>query len=93
VTKERSEEGSESDTLVVRVDASGGDPEYVLMISRPSGDRVRVREWSTANWVEATERELAVKDVYARLERAERRRRRISVDMLDVRAWLDQRPR
>ena len=79
----------EADHLVVQVDRGGDEAEYMLMISRPADGRVRVREWSPANWAsEPPETELAVDEVYARLARADRQRRRISVEMPRVRAWL-----
>ena len=90
------DEGShpESDHLVVQVDRGGDESEYMLMISRPADGRVRVREWSPANWAwEPPETELPVDEVYARLARADRERRRISVEMPRVRAWLGGRTR
>ncbi len=84
----------EADHLVVQVGSAADEPEYMLMISRPSAGRVRVREWSPANWSEeAREHELPVDEVYSRIERADRQRRRISVEMLRVRAWLEGRTR
>ncbi len=79
----------EADHLVVQVGGGGDEAEYMLMISRPAEGRVRVREWSPASWaLEPSEVELPVDEVYARLARAERQRRRISVEMLRVREWL-----
>ena len=84
----------ESDHLVVQVGEAAHEPGYMLMISRPSGGRVRVREWSPANWSEGPlEHELPVDEVYSRLARAERERRRVSVEMLRVRAWLEGQTR
>jgi hypothetical protein len=46
------------------------------------------------NWSEGPlERELPVDEVYSRLARAERERRRVSVEMLRVRAWLEDQTR
>ncbi len=84
----------DADHLVVHVSRADGELEYMLMISRPADDRVRVREWSPANWVSGpVEVELPVDEVYARLEGAERQRRRISIEMPRVRAWLGGAPR
>ena len=84
----------DSEHLVVSVSRARDEPEYVLMISRPADGVVHVREWSPANWAhEPREEDLPVDAVYARLERAERQRRRISLEMPRVRAWLDGRTR
>ncbi len=84
---------ADSDHLVVQVDRAGDEPEYMLIISRPVDGRVRVREWSPANWgAEAPERELPADAVYSRIERAYRQRRRVSVDMYRVRTWLGGSP-
>ena len=83
-----------ADHLVVQVGGGANEPEYMLMLSRPSGGRVHVREWSPMNWSEGPlERELPVDEVYSRLARAERERRRVSVEMLRVRAWLEDQTR
>ncbi len=90
----REEPNPEVDHLVVQVDRGADEAEYMLMISRPAEGRVRVREWSPANWAsEPPEIELPVDEVYARLARADRQRRRISVEMPRVREWLGGRLR
>jgi hypothetical protein len=63
------------------------------MLDPPVEGRVLVREWSEANRAGAPEiRTLPVDDVYARLERAHEARRRINVNLLRIRSWLDGRP-
>jgi hypothetical protein len=87
------------DEMVLTVAAGRGEPEYMLAISRP-GTRgaprgaVRVREWTSDTWASAgAERVLLTEDVYARVERAHHERRRVSVELPRLRAWLDGRPR
>ena len=78
------------DELVVLVDASAGEPQYMLGLSRPVGGRVHVREWSGENWAgPPVERDLATGEVLARLQRAYDQRRRINLELLRIRSWLD----
>ncbi len=76
--------------LVVLVDAGAGEGQYMLGLARPVGGTVHVREWSGDNWASApVERDLPTSEVLARLQRAYDQRRRMSVELLRVRAWLD----
>jgi hypothetical protein len=78
-----------AEELVVQVDRGGRDDAYLLVIARPTSGSVRVREWSSENWAgPATERVVSVDEVYARIERAVRERRRVSVELPRLRAWL-----
>jgi hypothetical protein len=77
------------DELVLQIDGGGGETPALLVISRPTGGRVRVREWSGESWAGMPcEREWTVDDLYARLDRAHRARRRITAEMYAIRAWL-----
>ena len=79
--------------LVVQVAAGSGEPNYMLVLGRPVNGRVRVREWSDDSWSdEAHERMLGIEDVWGRVEQAFRQRRRVTVEMAQLRAWLDGRP-
>ena len=76
--------------LVVLVDAGAGEGEYMLGLARPERGTVHVREWSGGNWAgPPVERDLPTGEVLARLQRAYDQRRRISAELLRVRAWLD----
>ena len=75
--------------LAVQVAGGDGEPERLLMVARASPGRVRVREWTTATWNRAPdEREMDAETLYATLENAVRRGRRVSEDLYRVRAWL-----
>jgi len=81
------------DELGVLVGAGGGEPERLLMLGKPAGGRVHVREWSTHNWSGLPdEHDAAVADVMARFQRAYDARRRMSAGLGQIRAWLDGRP-
>ena len=85
-------ESPEPRELVVQVAAGGGEGEYMLVLHRPADGRVFVREWGDANWASSgTDRVLPVADVYGRVRRAYDQRRRVSVELARLRAWLDGR--
>ena len=89
---ERAPRGDASDgpdELVLQIDGGDGETPALLVISRPSHGHVRVREWSGETWNGIPdERRWPVGDLYARLDRAYRARRRITVEMYAIRAWL-----
>jgi hypothetical protein len=75
--------------LAVQVAAGDGEPERLLMLSHVSGGRVRVREWSGESWNRSPEeREIDGDALYASLERAVRRGRRVSEELYRIRSWL-----
>ena len=78
--------------LTVLVAGDGCEPERLLMIARPWGGRVRIREWDTTSWnAEPREHESDVETLWASFERAQRQRRRVSEELPRIRAWLDGR--
>lgn len=78
------------DELPVIIGAGGdGSPEALLIVSRPVDGRVRVREWSGANWsAPPRERELAANDLLAEAEAAQRAGRRLNHSLYGLRLWL-----
>jgi hypothetical protein len=79
--------------LGVLISAGAGEPDRLLLLARPSAGRVHVREWSTHNWSSAPdERDLAVADALAVFQRAYDARRRMSVSLRGIEAWLAGRP-
>lgn len=79
--------------LGVLISAGAGKPDRLLIIGRPSDGRVRVREWSTHNWSSAPdEREISVADALAIFQGAYDARRRMSVSLKGIQAWLAGRP-
>lgn len=81
------------DELAILVAAGGGEPERLLLLAKPANGRVHIREWSSHNWSgPADERDEAVADAFAVFQRAHDARRRMSTGLVQIRAWLDDRP-
>jgi hypothetical protein len=79
--------------LGVLISAGAGEPDRLLILGRPSNDRVHVREWSTHNWSSAPdESEISVADALAIFQGAYDSRRRMSVSLKGIEAWLASRP-
>jgi hypothetical protein len=82
-------EGASPDVLTIQIQGGEGEPERVLLVDRPVGERVRVREWSSDASADTTEpRDWHVEDVLALVTRAQRSRRWVSEDAPTVRRWL-----
>ena len=80
--------------LTVLISAGAGEPDRLLVLGAPANGRVRVREWSSPNWSGTPdERELATGDALAIFQHAFDARRRLSVALAEVRAWLEGRRR
>jgi hypothetical protein len=81
---------SDGDFLTVQVAGEGCEPERLLLISRPVGRRVQVREWATGSWnAEPLEREVDVEELFDAFQRAANARRKISQELYYIRTWLD----
>ncbi len=79
--------------LGVLISAGAGEPDRLLLLSRPSNGMVHLREWSTHNWSAAPdERELPVADALAIFRGAYDARRRMTVSLKGLEAWLAGRP-
>jgi hypothetical protein len=79
--------------LGVLISADAGKPDRLLLLGRPSHGRVRVREWSTHNWSSAPDQsEISVADALAIFQGAYDARRRMSVSLKGIQAWLAGRP-
>ena len=84
--------------LTVHIVGAHGEPDRTLMLERVSGGcsraggAVRVREWSDANWAgPPAECVLPAEEVYVVVARAHAERRRVTVSLPALRAWLDGR--
>lgn len=73
-------------SLTLQLQGGGGDPETVLVLGRPRGDRIAVREFPAHE--QPTEYEADVHALIARLEHAVRAGRRVSAEPYLVREWL-----
>lgn len=79
--------------LGVLISAGVGEPDRLIMLQRPVGGRVHVREWSTHNWSGAPdERDISVAEALATFQGAYDARRRMSVSLKGIQAWLAGRP-
>ena len=77
------------DTLTVHVEGARGTPDQLYVLGRPRGGVVEVREATVAD--AGTPREYAerAEELLARFERAQRDRRRLSVELHALRRWLE----
>jgi hypothetical protein len=61
-----------------------------MLVGRPDAGRVRVREWTGADWsAPATEREVACAEIVDAVDRALREGRQVNQSPQVVRRWLD----
>jgi hypothetical protein len=80
----------ERDTLTVQVQGGRGEPERVIILSRPRDGMVDVREFAIGGDAGgSSDYTCACDDVLATVERAVRERRRVSEDLATVRRWLN----
>jgi hypothetical protein len=80
---------SAADELPVVITGPGAEPERLMLVGRPAGGRVRVREWSGADWsAPPAERDLACTEVADVVDRAVREGRRVNQAPQVVRRWL-----
>jgi hypothetical protein len=81
-----------SEELPVFIMGAGAEPERLMLVARPVAGRVRVREWSGADWsAPPAVREVACAEVADAVERAVRDGRRVNQAPQVVRRWLDGR--
>jgi hypothetical protein len=83
-------DGFAGETLAVQMAAGAGSPERLLLLERPIEGRVRVREWTSADWSRpAISRDRGVAEVLDELRRADAARRIVGVEMYRIRLWLE----
>jgi hypothetical protein len=80
--------GPFADSLTVQVQGAGREPERVLVLSRPQGGLVDVREFGVGLGA-PRDYTATVGELLESLERAARERRRISEDLYAIRRWLE----
>ena len=78
------------ETLEVQVAGGRGEPERLLVLGRPRGGAVPVREFRFGD-VESGPRDYTASaaELLADFQRARRQRRRLSEDLYAIRRWLD----
>lgn len=77
-----------ADEMPVLLGAGGGQLEALLLVGRPDGGRVRVREW-TGDWsAPPRERVVDAQRLLAEIEDAQRAGRRVNQELYAVRLWL-----
>ena len=82
--------GKPEDELPVLITGPASEPERLMLVGRPDGGRVRIREWSGADWsAPPAERELRCEELTEVVERAVRAGRRVNQSPHAVRRWLD----
>ncbi|MGQ0537941.1 MAG: hypothetical protein ACT4R6_03260 [Gemmatimonadaceae bacterium] len=78
-----------SEFLTLQIGSGSGEPERLLLIGRPDGGRVRVREWTSSSWnSEGDDYEIDAEQLLAGLERDFSARRPMSEEIYRVRQWL-----
>ena len=78
-----------TDELPLLVDGDPNTPERLILLSRPDGGRVSVREWTSSDWSRPpVARTLDVRELVEELERAIRSGRRVNQEIYAVRHWL-----
>lgn len=81
---------ADPDVLSVQVAGDTHEPDRLMLISRPHGGEVTVREWTSKEWnSEPSERRMDAHVLYTALEKASKQRRRLSQELHRVRLWLD----
>jgi hypothetical protein len=77
-----------SDELTFQIEGGIGEPTRVVTLTRADAGRVRVREWTSENWLEPKESVRDAAEVWREVERAAQTRRRVSADPAHIRQWL-----
>lgn len=76
-------------SLTIQVGGGDGEPERLLIVGRPSGGRVAVREWVGAGFGDPPlEREMETRELLAQIERAISQRRKVSEELHRIRDWM-----
>jgi hypothetical protein len=75
--------------LTLRIGGSESQPERLLLVGRPVGGKVRVREWTTTTLNTAgANYEIDAAEMLADIQRASDARLPVSEEMYRVRRWL-----
>ncbi len=79
-----------TEELPILLGPSQLEPERLMLVARPSGGRVRTREWTGKAWGQPpVERVYDTAELYAELERASRTGRSVNQELYAVRRWLE----
>ena len=76
------------DALTVQIEGAPGRPDELFELGRPRDGVVRVREETFGSTGAPREYEERAETLLARFERAQRERRRVSVELYALRQWL-----
>lgn len=78
-----------ADELSVLVGGNEREPERLLLVGRPRGGRVRVREWESTDWsLPPVSRDYDAAALLAELEQARRSGRSLNQELHALRRWL-----
>jgi hypothetical protein len=80
---------TDADELPLFIMGPGPNPERLILIGRPAGGRVRVREWTGADWsAPSREREIECTELADAVDEAIRSGRQLNQSPQLVRRWL-----
>ena len=80
---------SDSDFLTLRIGGTAAIAERLLLMRRPAGGKVRVREWTSNSWnTEGTDTTVDAAELLAEVEQAAAARQPVSEELFRVRHWL-----
>ena len=79
---------TDADTLTVQVEGARGKPDQLYVLRRPRGGGVEVREQTFGESCAPREYAERAEELLRRFERAQRDRRRVSVELYALRHWL-----
>lgn len=78
-----------TDELPILIAGDAERPERLVLLSRPDGGRVSVREWTSSDWSRPpAARTMESRELLAELEQAIRQGRRVNQEIYAVRHWL-----
>ena len=78
----------QGDTLTVQIEGARGKPDRLYVLGRPRAGIVEVREQTFGESCAPREYAEPADALLERFERAQRERRRVSVDLYALRHWL-----
>jgi hypothetical protein len=80
----------EGEFLTVRIGGAPGVEERLLLIGRPNGESVRVREWRSSTMItEGEDYDVDPHELLESIEQAFAARLQVSEDLYTIRRWLE----
>jgi hypothetical protein len=79
-----------SEELSVRIGPGHNEPERLVIVGPPHNGVVHIKEWDASNWAApARERDVPVTDMYTTFKTAADHRSALSVELYQIKLWLD----